>query len=414
MRAYLVFLFGCGMCVLPLAAPCSPTSPVPGSVLEQGSNEGYVGKTVPPEKRTWIDDTTGIEITQWTSVGSSHHPYFTIDSFIDDTTAIIFSGRTGKEQLYKLKPTTGSMVQMTTAEKLRNIDHLPAHKTIWYLDSTKLFSLNTTTLRSTAIYDFKSQPFHVGSFSVTCDAKYMVFSVNKKEASATDCGYGPYAIFKLNLQDTTLTQITMDYGFNIGHVQTNPVDPNLVLYCWQWEAFGRSRLVGHSPMRIWWVSLDGLRGGPLAQEYGTQRTHETWTADGKNITYVSKYRWGPKTGTHFLGIQSIDGSVNSTFPAQVSPAHQNLFKDNKHWIVDQYNNLQPILAMFTREGNALTETKVLFHHGSSWVGQASHPHPRFSTDGTFVLFSTDRTGQAQVYTARVDLSSENNARRSSP
>jgi oligogalacturonide lyase len=368
--------------------------------------EGFVGRVIPSEKRTWVDDTTGCEITQWTSVGESHHPYFTINSFIDDSTAIIFSRRTGRDQLYLLRLTTGEMTQMTVAQNLRSIDHLPAYNTLWYLDGTRLHSLNTRTLQSTLVYDFAGQGFKVASFSVTCDARMLVFSANKKEATPSDPGYGPYAIFKLNLQDTTLTQITLDYGFNIGHVQANPVDRNLVLYCWQWEKLGRPKLVGHAPIRIWWVSIDGLRGGPLPQEFGTQRTHETWTPDGKNITYVSKFRWGPNVGKHWLGIQSIDGSVNSTFPAQVSPAHQNLFKDNRHWIVDQYDNEKPLLVMFTRDGDRLTETKVLFRHGSSWVEQDCHPHPRFSTEGTHVLFSTDRTGKPQVYTVRVNLSSD--------
>jgi oligogalacturonide lyase len=368
--------------------------------------EGFVGRVISPEKRTWVDDTTGCEITQWTSVGESHHPYFTINSFVDDSTAIIFSKRTGKEQLYLLRLTSGSMTQLTVAERLGSIDHLPAHSTVWYLDGTRLFGLNTRTLRSTFIYDFAGKGVRVGSFSVTCDARMLVFSANKKEATPSDPGYGPYAIFKLNLRDTTLTQITLDYGFNIGHVQANPADPELILYCWQWEKLGRPKLVGHAPIRIWWVSLDGLRGGPLQQEYGTQRTHETWTPDGENITYVSKYRWGPNVGKHWLGIQSIDGTVNVTFPAQVSPAHQNLFKDNRHWIVDQYDNEKPLLVMFTRDGDRLTETKVLFRHGSSWVEQDCHPHPRFSTEGTHVLFSTDRTGKPQVYTVRVNLSSD--------
>jgi oligogalacturonide lyase len=380
------------MALLPLDAFCQ--------------TEGFVGRVIPSEKRTWVDDTTGCEITQWTSVGQSHHPYFTINAFIDDSTAIIFSRRTGREQLYLLRLTTGEMTQMTVAQNLRSIDHLPAHNTLWYLDGTRLHSLNTRTLQSSFVYDFAGQGFKVASFSVTCDARMLVFSANKKEATPSDPGYGPYAIFKLNLQDTTLTQITLDYGFNIGHVQANPVDPNLVLYCWQWEKLGRPKLVGHSPIRIWWVSIDGLRGGPLPQEFGTQRTHETWTPDGKNITYVSKFRWGPNVGKHWLGIQSIDGSVNSTFPAQVSPAHQNLFKDNRHWIVDQYDNEKPLLVMFTRDGDRLSETKILFRHGSSWAEQDCHPHPRFSTDGTHVLFSTDRTGKPQVYTVRVNLSSD--------
>lgn len=381
------------------AHPFARATPAPA----EGEGEGFVGRVVPSEKRTWIDDSTGHEITQWTTTGMNWHPYFTTESFIDDSTAIIISRRTGKEQLYRLDLRSGSMTQMTVAADYRNMDHRPAFATIWYLDGTTLRSLNTTTLSSTTIYDFKNSPFSIGSFSVTCDARWLVFSVNKKRSTEGDCQYGPFAIFKLDLQHPALTQITPDYGFNIGHVQTNPVNPALVLYCWQWEKFDRPRLVGHAPIRIWWVNIDGNAGGPIAQEYGTQRTHETWSADGKTIAYVSKYRWGSNLGRHFLGIQSIDGKVKSSYPAQVSPAHQNLYKDNRHWVVDLYNNEEPVLVMFTRGPDGLGPAEKLFRHGSSMVGQNSHPHPRFSTEGTYVLFSTDRTGAAQVYTVRIDL-----------
>jgi oligogalacturonide lyase len=364
---------------------------------------GFVGRKISAEKRTWIDDSTGYEITQWTRNSENHHPYFTIESFIDDSTALLFSKRTGKLQLYRLNLMNGEMTQITNADNLRNLDHLPQWKTVWYLDGTQLYSLNTTTLKSTYLHSFESFGHHVGSFSVTCDAKWLVFSANKKLPVASDCGYGPFAIYKLNLESKSLVQITMDMGFNIGHVQTNPVDPNLVLYCWQWEKFDRPKLVGHAPIRIWWLNIDGTDGGPLAQEYGTQRTHETWTADGKNIAYVSKYRWGAKIGKHFLGIQSIDGKVNEKYYEQVSPSHQNIFKDDKHWVVDSYNSEGKYLVMFTRGNGKMDKTEILFRHDSSLEGQDSHPHPRFSPNGRYILFSTDKTGIPQVYTVRVDL-----------
>jgi oligogalacturonide lyase len=377
------------------------------SCNEASDSAGYVGKHIPGESFTWVDDTTGYEITQWTKIGSNNHPYFTTESFIEDETAIIFSNRSGKKQLYKLNLSDGEMIQLTDAENLKSIDHLPKYKTIWYFDGKILRELNTASLVSKDVYDFNKFPYEVGvgSFSVTCDAKWLVFGVNKKIQTPENLGFGPYAIYKLNLENKSITQITMDLGFNIGHIQANPVYPELIMYCWQWEKFGRPFLVGHAPIRIWWVNLDGTDGGPLLQHYGTQRTHETWTADGKSIAYISKYRVGTNAGIHFLGLQSIDGKVNKTYREQVSPGHQNLFKDNKHWIVDQYNNEEPLLVMFKRGEDKIEETKILFRHNSSMIDQSSHPHPRFSTNGKYVLFSTDRTGAPQVYTVRVNLNS---------
>jgi oligogalacturonide lyase len=295
------------------------------------------------------------------------------------------------------------MTQMTQGEKIKNIDHLPKFNMVWYLDDKKLFRLNTTSFQSEMVYDFESLPYIINSFSVSCDARWFIFSVEKKDSLSGVCGYGPYAIYKLNLEDKKLTQITLELGLNISHVQANPIDPNLILYCWQWEKFDRERLVGHAPIRTWWVNIDGTAGGPLKQEFGTQQTHEAWTPDGENITYIYKYRWGVSKGKHFLGIQSIDGKTYKSSPSQVSPGHQNLFSDNKHWIVDTFNDDESLLALITIGKNKIKESQILFRHSSTLIGQDSHPHPRFSPDGKYVLFSTDKSGVAQVYTVKVNL-----------
>ena len=365
--------------------------------------ESFVGRVIPGEMKTWIDEHSKYEITQWTSKGESTHPYFTNESFIDDDTALIFSERTGKKQLYKLNLMTGEMIQMTNAERLRNMDFLINKKKLWYLDGKVLKSLDVQTLESKEVYNFEKWPYTVGSFTITCDAKYFVFSSSHKQQTAGDCGYGPYVIYKLNLIDKSINPITHITGFNIGHLQANPVDPNLILYCWQWEALGRSKLVGDTPIRIWWVNIDGSDGGPFQQAFGLHRTHECWTPDGKYVTYTGDFMFGLQKGREVVGFQSIDGKVDKMYDATVWHAHQNMFKDNKHWVADLYNHDERDLVMFTRGEDKIERTEILFHHASTWDGQGSHPHPRFSPNGKYILFSTDKTGTPQVYTVKVNL-----------
>ncbi len=370
------------------------------------SSESAVGRTISSEKKSWIDDTTGFEITQWTTEGVNNHPYFTTESFVDENTALMFSRRTGKKQLYKLNLLNGEMTQMTDADDLGNIEHLPQFKTVWYLDGRKLRSLNTVTMQAADVYDFEQFQSHVGSFSVTCDARWFVFATDRSGGKSGTCEYGPFAIFKLNLQEKTIAKITPDFGFNISHVQANPTNSNLILYCWQWDAPGRARLVGATPIRIWWVNIDGTDGGPFAQPFGLHRTHEAWTPDGKFVTYSGDFRFGPQKGREVLGIQSLDGTTNAMYDAAVWHAHQNMFKDNKRWVADLHNHDDRLLMLFERGEGAELKSTVLFRHASSWEGQSSHPHPRFSPNGRYVLFSTDRTGRAQVYTVRINLDSK--------
>jgi len=295
------------------------------------------------------------------------------------------------------------MTQMTNLDRLKSMDHLRDKKMLWLLDGKALKVLDTSSLEIKDVYDFENYPYSVGSFTVTCDAKWFVFSSNQKQQGPGDCGYGPYVIMKLNLNDKSLVPITHITGFNIGHLQANPVDSNLILYCWQWEALGRSKLVGDTPIRIWWVNIDGTDGGPFPQAFGMHRTHESWTPDGKYVTYSGDFRFGPQKGREVLGFQSMDGTVNKMYDATVWHAHQNLFKDNKHWIADKINHDDRDLVLFTRGEDKMEKKEILFHHGSSWDGQNSHPHPRFSPNGKYILFSTDKTGTAQVYTVRIDL-----------
>lgn len=356
-----------------------------------------------PELRRWRDDSTRYEITQYTNVGENHHPYITVDPFIDDTTAVIVSNRTGRDQLYAMDLRTGVLRRMTDASELNGIDHRPALHRVWYKEGDRLKECDT---RSFTVRDAATFPsgMRIITFSVTCDGRSVVFSADLSGQRPGGRSYGPFAIFRRSLTDTSLVKITPDLGFNISHVQANPVDPELVLYCWQWEAPGRAGLNGAAPIRMWWVRTDGSDGGAFPQPFGLHRTHELWTADGSAVTYAGDFRFGPHKGREVLGIQSIDGHINSLYDASVWHAHQSLARDHRHWCADLFDHDDRMLMLFRRETNGSLTATRLFRHASSWGSQSTHPHPRFSPDGRYILFSSDRTGSPQVYSVRVDLS----------
>lgn len=360
-----------------------------------------VGRILESEKQTWIDKETGYEITRWTNnAARSWHLYFNIESFIDNDNAIIFSERDGKTNLFKLNFPSGSMIQMTDEDTMDyNVYHLPQFKKLWYVSGSCIKALNTETFEAEIV----AEPgVHIESFTVTCDEKYIVYSANKNPGFSDEHSTGPYAIFRLDIETKDIKQISPDYGFIIGHLQANPEDPDIIMYCWQHRfREGSSGIVGNTPQRIWWLNINGEEGGPVGpQEFGIHRTHEFWFPDGETIGYSARYIFGPNKGKQFLGCSTYDGSDSYKMPAPVRFAHSQMYKDNKHWVADYYDGMN--LVLFTVEDRKIVNRELLFRHDSSWKGQPSHPHPHFSPDGKRILFSTDKSGTPNVYSVNLE------------
>ena len=365
------------------------------------SEKSNVGRIYESEKQTWIDDETGYEITQWTNKETkSWHLYFNIESFIDNDNAIIFSERSGSKNLFKLNFLSGQMMQMTDEKDLDDdVCHLPRLKRLWYLSGNSIKYLNTETFETEVIAELDE---HIESFTVTCDGKYIVYSINKNPGFTEEHSTGPYAIFRFDIETKVVKQISPDYGFIIGHLQANPVDPNIILYCWQHRyREGSPGIVGNTPQRIWWININGEDGGSVGtQEFGIHRTHEFWFPDGKTIGYSARYVFGPNKGEQFLGCSVYDGSDSYKMSAPVRFAHSQMYKDNQHWVADYYEGMN--LVLFTIEHRKIVKQNLLFRHDSSWNGQPSHPHPHFSSDGKRVLFSTDKSGIPNVYSINLE------------
>ncbi len=364
-----------------------------------------VGKVWPSEKKTWTDPEYGCEITQYTQHDTrSWHLYFNIESFIDNDHAIIFSERSGSLQLYNLDLQSGEMVQMTDEQDLStNIWHWPSLNTAWIVTGIAIKALNTKTY---AVKTVKKLPGPPRSMTITCDGKWIVTAIDKSKLNpkASPMQLGPYAIIKISTETGETIQISPDYGFVIGHLQANPTDPKIVSYCWQhlYKDGDYPGTRGATPLRIWWINIDGTDGGPVGpQEFGIHRTHEFWFPDGSRMGYSARYKFGPNNGKEFLGSCAPDGSDAYLMEAPVKYAHSQMFKDGHHWVADVNDGM--VLTLFTIDDRKISEINPLFRHDSSWDGQPSHPHPHFSPDGRLVLFSTDKSGSPQVYSVKIDL-----------
>ncbi len=378
------------------------TTAVAGLMNPVFGQKGSAGKTYPSERTVVENPEYGHEVIQWTTTGNNNHIYFNIESWIDENHFVFFSDRTGALNLFSMSLLDGTMTQLTDEEGLtQSVWHWPHLSTLWFMSKNTLKSLNTQTLDVRSVYHFeKGRP---QSFAVTCDGRYCVFTMNKNPGFSPKHSTGPNALFRLDLQSKELTQISPDLGVFLAHVLANPVDPDIVLYVWKPVLEkGEPGIVGDIPAKLWWNNVEGTDGGQIGtQPFGLHITHPCWFPDGKFISYSARYFFGPNKGKQFIGVTSADGSDNFMLPADIGAAHSHMYADGKHWVFDRYNG--PYLVMFTIEEKRIVRAETLFKHDSTFKGQASHPHPHFSPDGKYVLFSTDRTGRPQVYTVNVNL-----------
>lgn len=380
--------------VAAIALLAAGTPPLAGQTL--------VGKRYPSEWRAVDNARYGYEARQWTASGRNNHLYFNIESFVDRDHFLFFSDRSGKTDLFRMNLTDGTATQITDEAELRqSVWHSPQGRTLWFVAGRTVKALNTSTLAVRTVHAFDEQVPE--SFTVTCDGRYLVYAANKNPGYSANHSTGPYALFRLDLRTQEIRQISPDLGFRIGHLQASPTDPSRIIYCWQHVYVkGAPGTVGNAPNRIWWNDVEGTDGGPVGiQEFGLHRTHEFWFPDGRHIGYSARYHFGPNQGRQYIGIITPDGRGNFMMQEPVSSSHSQVFADGRHWVSDLYDGLR--LVLFTIEGRAIVKREVLFDHQSSMEGQPSHPHPHFSPDGRYVLFSTDRSGTPQVYTVRVDL-----------
>ena len=56
-----------------------------------------------------------------------------------------------------------------------------------------------------------------------------------------------------------------------------------------------------------------------------------------------------------------------------------------------------VIRVWKKEGDGYAQPRVLCRHDSAMRIQQTHPHPRISPDGSYVVFTSDRSGYGNVY-----------------
>ena len=369
------------------------------------------GTIHPSESRTFYDRCTSTRIRQVTAASAlHHHPFFIIPAYDDAMQRLIFvSYRTGTPQVFAEERATGELRQLTDRPDLGEWSVHPSHngEAVFFTAGTSGWRLDLETLEERELVNF----------DVACKSKLAVKSAATamKDEGMVAAAMGTTALshddkwwaVKFNIgKEAALAIVDTDTGKHdiilqrdsIAHLQFCPDDANLLYYA------------GPLTDRVWVIHRDGSRNRRLyAQnvEKNEWITHETWIPGTRELAFVDWPR-GVRCINVDTGLERQVTSFNA-WHAISNPAGTRMVADT---------NFPDIGIQIFDPRDGIGEPQTLCYPNASAIGehwngpfpyangpiqvyapQHTHPHPSFSPDGQHIVFTSDRSGYAQIYEA---------------
>ena len=363
------------------------------------------------ESRTFYDRCTGTRIRQITAASAlHHHPFFIIPAYDDAMQRLIFvSYRTGTPQIFAEERATGELRQLTDRPDLGEWSVHPAHngEAVFFTAGTSGWRLDLETLEERELVNFDE----------VCKSKLAVkgAATAMKEEGMVAAAMGTTALshddkwwaVKFNIgKEAALAIVDTDTGKHdiilqrdsIAHLQFCPDDNNLLYYA------------GPLTDRVWVMHRDGSGNRRLyAQnlEKNEWITHETWIPGTRELAFVDWPR-GVRCINVDTGAERQVTSFNA-WHAISNPAGTCMVADT---------NFPDIGIQTFDPRDGIGEPQTLCYPNASSIGehwngpfpyadgpiqvyapQHTHPHPSFSPDGQHIVFTSDRSGYAQIYEA---------------
>ena len=372
------------------------------------------GTVHPSESRTFYDRCTGTQIRQVTAASAvHHHPFFIIPAYDDAMQRLIFvSHRTGTPQVFAEERTTGELRQLTDRPDLGEWSVHPSHngEAVFFTAGTSGWRLDLETLEERELVNFDA----------ACKSKLAVKSAATamKEEGMVAAAMGTTALshddkwwaVKFSIgEESALAIVGTDTGKHdiilqrdsIAHLQFCPDDADLLYYA------------GPLTDRVWVIHRDGSGNRRLyAQnvEKNEWITHETWIPKTRELAFVDWPR-GVRCINVDTGLERQVTSFNA-WHAISNPAGTRMVADT---------NFPDIGIQIFDPRDSIGEPQTLCYPNASAIGehwngpfpyangpiqvyapQHTHPHPSFSPDGQHVVFTSDRSGYAQIYEATLN------------
>jgi oligogalacturonide lyase len=340
-------------------------------------------------------DASGRRVRQITSHPSiHHHPFFFVPAYDRAMTKLIFvSYRTGRPQIFYEDRATGELVQATDRSDLADWSIIPSSdgRYVYFTAGTSGWRVDLDTFEEEQLADFGAVEMRekgmvgaaMGTTALSKGGRWWAVPVKS----------GPLTRFVLIDTERKTSHVFLERD-TIGHPQFCPDDEDLILYA------------GPLTDRVWVTDRSGQKNRRLyAREDRMQWvTHEVWVPGRRAVAFVDWPR-----GTRMIDADS--GAVRwiTRFPAWHAAPDDRAkkfvcdtnFPDRGLHIynIDDQANAAPLCASEASSEGKHWAGAFPYNDGPVAVeaAQHTHPHPRFSPDGSRVLFTSDRSGHAQIY-----------------
>jgi oligogalacturonide lyase len=359
------------------------------------------GDLFPPESRTFADEATGRRIRQVTTHPSiHHHPFFYVPAYDDAMRRLIFvSHRTGRPEIFAELRDTRRLLQVTSHPGLGEWSIHPSHdgRHVYFTDAAGGWRVDLESLREEQVFAFGGDRAReagmvgaaMGTTALSRDDRWWAVPVKIGRS------------YRLFVVDTAsgAARVILERD-SIGHPEFHPDDPTLLRYAALWHE------------RIWTIRRDGTEHRLVYHRDPAKKewiVHETWApgANGRREILSANWPHGVISIDHATGATRRVAAFNAWHPvanrAGTLMVTDTNYPDTGLWLFPTANGVSPptqlCLSRATNGGVHWNTDHCPYDDGPVAVDapQHTHPHPRFAPDDSVVLFTSDRTGFAQLY-----------------
>lgn len=373
------------------------------------------GKIIPLTFRTRLDQETGHEVIRLTPPHIvCHRNYFYQKCFTRDGSKLIFGGAfEGHWNYYLLDLNRQQATQLTEGAGDNTFGGFLADddKSLWYVKNNReLRRVDLASLEEHVTYEVDDAWVAYGTWVANSDCSQLVGIEIKKSDWQPLTDWSKFRAFYFTQPECRLIKVDLRTGERkvilqeklwLGHPLFRPFDDNTVAFCHE----GPRDAID---ARMWLINADGSNLRKVRQHApGESFTHEFWVPDGSALYYVAHKENDPQRYLFSADPQSLENRQLMAIPpcSHLMSNHDGslIVGDGSPHNTGDISLNDPFIWVFdSKKGTQ----KAVCQHNTSWKvldgdRQVTHPHPSFSPDDKWVLYTSDEEGMPALYLCAV-------------